>query len=367
MPTAEEYFQPETSEALLAPPICTRAKAPLRLGLAGGGTDLSPYCDMFGGAVLNTTIDRYAFAFLTPRGDGMVQFQSVDIGGSEIYQADKMPAAPGRLLLHHGVHQRISAQFRAGAPLSFDVVTSVDVPAGSGLGASSALVVALVDAYREALDLPLGRYDVARLAYEIERFDLRIAGGRQDHYAAAFGGSNFIEFLPNDRVIVNPLRASSGALDELEASLVTCFTGKSRKSHDIIVQQVASMEHGIAGEGSDSMDALHQLKQDAIEMKGALLHGNIKEMARILTDSWQAKKRTASGITNAHIDLLHDEAIRAGAYAGKVSGAGGGGFMLFLTPPERRRDVVTRLNELGGHADVVAMTDKGASAWQVRH
>jgi D-glycero-alpha-D-manno-heptose-7-phosphate kinase len=343
----------------------TRAKAPLRLGLAGGGTDLSPYCDEFEGAVLNITVDRYAYAFLTPRSDGMVKFEAADMAISETHKSEDLSNQSTALALHSGVHRRIVNDFLDGEPLSLDVVTSVDVPAGSGLGASSALVVALVEAYRHLLDLPLGPYDIARLAYEIERMDLKIAGGRQDQYAAAFGGVNFIEFLTNDRVVVNPLRASSGALEELEASLITCFTGKSRKSHDIIVQQVKAMK-GEGGEAqSDSIAALHQIKRDAVEMKSALLKGDIPHMARLLADSWSAKKRTASGVTNSHIEFLHDEAIKVGAYAGKVSGAGGGGFMMFLVAPERRREVVVRLNELGGSADVVAITERGASAWKV--
>jgi D-glycero-alpha-D-manno-heptose-7-phosphate kinase len=347
---------------MLKPVLRTRAKAPLRLGFAGGGTDLSPYCDQYGGAVLNITVDRYAYAFVTPRNDGVVSFESLDLSDAETYSAADFPVQPRRLLLHHGVHRRIVEQFLDGRPLSLHVLTSVDVPAGSGLGASSALVVALVDAYRSLLDLPLGQYDVARLAYEIERHDLGLAGGRQDQYAAAFGGANFIEFLQDDRVIVNPLRVAAGALEELEASLVLCFTGKSRSSHDIIVQQTASMAAGPSSESN--IDAMHRLKHDAVEMKSALLLGDIRRMAELMADSWAAKKTTAAGISNAQIERLHAEALKAGALAGKVSGAGGGGFMMFLAPPELRSKIIARLNEMDGDADVVALTTKGSITWK---
>jgi len=182
-----------------------RARAPLRLGLAGGGTDLSPYCDQFGGAVLNVTIDRYAFATCTPRDDGRIVFDADDLGLSE----DWLPGqeASGQLKLHQAVYSRMIREFGSGQPIPVTLRSTVDAPAGSGLGSSSALVVALVDVMRELLDAPLGVYDVARIAYEIERIELQLSGGRQDQYAAAFGGMNFIEFLAGDRVVVNPLRA----------------------------------------------------------------------------------------------------------------------------------------------------------------
>ena len=192
-----------------------RARAPLRLGLAGGGTDLSPYCDEFGGAVLNTTIDRFAYAFITPRDDGKIAFCAKDLNWEEVLEAaPELPQA--RLLLHRGVYERMVRDHNRGEPIAVTITTTVDAPLGSGLGSSSALVVALVDAFRLLFGAPLGQYDVAHLAFEIERLDLELAGGRQDQYSAAFGGTNFIEFLAKDRVIVNPLRVSDGARNELE-------------------------------------------------------------------------------------------------------------------------------------------------------
>jgi len=183
-----------------------RSRAPLRLGLAGGGTDVSPYSDEFGGAILNVTIDRYAFAFIEGSADWKVRFIAADLGIEECLPLDMDAIANARLRLHSAVYRRMIQEFGGGRPLAITIRTSVDAPAGSGLGSSSALVVALVEAFRAVLELPLGPYEVAHLAYEIERVDLNLAGGKQDQYAAAFGGINFIEFMANDRVIVNPLR-----------------------------------------------------------------------------------------------------------------------------------------------------------------
>jgi D-glycero-alpha-D-manno-heptose-7-phosphate kinase len=257
------------------------------------------------------------------------------------------------------VYNRIVREFCDGRPLPLTISTTVDAPAGSGLGSSSALVVALVEGFRTFLDLPLGRYDVAHLAFEIERLDLGLAGGKQDQYAATFGGVNFIEFLAEHRVIVNPLRLSEAITNEFEASLVVCFTGVSRSSAEIISQQ----QIGIRDHNQQTLDALHQLKADTIEMKKALLTGDVPTVADVLLRSWNAKKRTAAPITTPHIDALFDLALSKGAIAGKVSGAGGGGFLMFLVPPDSRLKVINALNESGGRAGPAHLTTRGSETW----
>ena len=233
---------------------------------------------------------------------------------------------------------------------------------GSGLGSSSALVVALVDAFRVLFGAPLGQYDVAHLAFEIERLDLGLVGGKQDQYAAAFGGINFIEFLAEDRVIVNPLRVSDSARNEFESSLVICFSGRSRDATVIIEEQTA----GLVGHSTRTIEAMDRLKSDAIEMKNALLAGDIPVMAKILDDSWKAKKMTAPGISTDRIDQLYDAAFTNGALAGKVSGAGGGGFVMFLVHPEDRLGLVNALNAAGGSAGSAKFAERGCETWQVR-
>jgi len=336
-----------------------RGRAPLRLGLAGGGTDVSPYSEDFGGAILNTTIDRYAYAFIEPSPDWKIRFVAVDLGIEECFPLDMEAIAGSRLRLHAAVYQRMVTEFAGGRPLAITVRTLVDAPAGSGLGSSSALVVALVEVFRALLEVPLGPYELAHTAFEIERIDLGLVGGKQDQYAAAFGGINFIEFMAGDRVIVNPLRISHAVQRELETSLITCFSGLSRRSEEIIDQQ----REGMTRKEGKTLESLHQLKADALEMKQALLRGNISGMAEVLERSWLAKKDTAAGVTTAEIDRLHDTALSAGALAGKVSGAGGGGFIMFIVPPEYRLNVVRALNEAGGQAGGLYLTANGAESW----
>jgi D-glycero-alpha-D-manno-heptose-7-phosphate kinase len=343
-----------------------RSRVPLRLGLAGGGTDLSPYCDEFGGAVLNTTIDRYAYAFIEPSDDGLVHFIAPDVEQEEAFPPELEALGQAKLQLHAGVVRRMVGQFGGGKLQPMRVTSYVDAPPGSGLGSSSALVVALVEAFTAHLSAPLGPYDVAHVAFEIERIELALAGGKQDQYAATFGGTNFIEFHAADRVIVNPLRVAPAVLNELETSMVICFTGVSRRSEAIIVEQQRRMntDAGSVMHG-DAIDSLHQLKGDAVEMKQALLRGEIPHMAKILNRSWAAKKRTASGISTGRIEELYDLAFASGAIGGKVSGAGGGGFMMFIVPPDRRIAVVRALNAAGGSASGVHLTSQGAESWSV--
>jgi D-glycero-alpha-D-manno-heptose-7-phosphate kinase len=338
-----------------------RARAPLRLGLAGGGTDLSPYCDRFGGAVLNATIDRFAFAHISDHPEGLIAFRASDIRAEEVYRPGETMAVNGPLMLHKAVYQHMTKTWLGGMQPPLIVSTTTDAPPGSGLGSSSALVVALVEAFRAALDLQLGPYEVAQLAWQIERRDLKLAGGRQDQYAAAFGGLNFIEFLAENRVVVNPLRVRRGYLAELESSLVICFTGQSRQSAVIIQEQVDGLERM----DEAVLDNMHQLKAEAHAMKAAILGGDIREVARVLMRSWEAKKGTAKGITNPAVDGLFDLALRQGAWGGKVSGAGGGGFLMFCTDPENRYRLTSALNEAGGQASAVKFTFDGAEAWSV--
>ncbi len=337
-----------------------RARAPLRLGLAGGGTDLSPYCDEYGGAVLNLTIDRYAYAFIEPSPDDTVRFVARDLRLEETLAREDAALRAAKLSIHSGVYRRMMRQFVGQAMPPLQVTTYVDAPPGSGLGSSSALVVALVEAFRAWLALPLGPYDVAHLAFEIERIDLALAGGKQDQYASAFGGANFVEFLANDRVIVNPLRVPRGFTNELETSLVTCFSGVSRDSSRIIAEQ----QRGMETHGADALEGLHQLKSDAVEMKQAMLRGEIRRMAEILDRSWAAKKRTARLVSSPHIESLRDTALAHGALAGKVSGAGGGGFVMFIVPPQRRVELIQALNRTGAEASGVHFTSEGVESWE---
>lgn len=336
-----------------------RARAPLRLGLAGGGTDVLPYSTDFGGLVLNATIDKFAYATLEPRHDGMVELNAADTSVQWTGpQQSRIPLTPG-LLLHAGVYNRFVRDFNGGEPIAVSITTHCEAPPGSGLGASSTIVVALVAAFAEYLQIRLGEYDIAQIAYEIERIDLAFSGGKQDQYAAAFGGFNFMEFH-DDRVVVNPLRIKRSIRAELESSLVLFYTGMSRESSKIIDEQAHSVTTG----NPASLVALHRVKQEAIRMKEAVLKGDFDGFAESMRLSWASKKQTAACISNSSLDAIYDTAVAAGARAGKVSGAGGGGFMLFVTEPSRRPLVIRALERFHGQVFTCCFTEHGAYTWR---
>jgi len=338
-----------------------RARAPLRLGLAGGGTDVSPYCDDFGGLVLNATIDRYAYAVIGPGSEGRLRLEATD----QQLQADLAPdgdlRAPGPLALHRAVHRVMCDEHRGGQRPALSLTTFCDAPVGSGLGASSTLVVAMVRAYDELWNLALDDYAVAALAFRIERVECGLAGGRQDQYSAAFGGFNFMEFYAQGRTVVNPLRIKAWVLAELEASIVLFYTGVSRESARIIAEQSSGIASGNAG----SLAAMHGLKREAQTMKECLLKGDMAGLVDSLRQGWEAKKATSSVVSNPLINGIYDAALAAGASAGKVSGAGGGGFMLFLVPPEKRMNVVRALAGFDGQLSHCHFTKHGAQSWRI--
>ena len=339
-----------------------RARAPLRLGLAGGGTDLSPYCEEFGGAVLNATIDLYAYATLEPLAGDRVHFVAQDAGFEESDPADPDAIAiEGKAILHRAVYKSITRRFLGGKPYPCRLTTFCEAPPGSGLGSSSTMVVAMVKAFVEALALPLGEYDIARLAFEIERVEARLQGGRQDQYAATFGGFNFMEFYADERVIVNPLRIKHWVLSELEASIVLFYTGVSRSSAAIIAEQARN----ITDHASKSVEAMHQLKADSYSMKEAVLKGDFRGFANVLNKSWLAKKQTAGSISNSQIERLMETAMEAGAIAGKVSGAGGGGFITFVIDPIARVNVIRRLDQEEGQVMTCSFTKAGTQGWRI--
>jgi D-glycero-alpha-D-manno-heptose-7-phosphate kinase len=343
-------------------PRLVRARAPLRLGLAGGGSDLSPYCDRFGGYVLNATIDKYAYATIQPRADGRVRLVAADRQQAWEGSPDEALVLDGTLDLHKGVYRRAVEELNGGRPLSVTLTTTLDALPGSGLGSSSTLVVAMVTACAEWCGLRLGEYQTARLAFEIERRDVGLAGGRQDQYAAAFGGVNFMEFYADDRVIVNPLRVNTWILSELEASLVLFYSGVSRDSSVIIAEQCRRLSDET---DAAAVEAMHEVKTSALHMKESLLLGDLSSFVEAMNGTWQAKKRTAHDISNAQLDGLHARAMQAGALGGKVSGAGGGGFLVFFVDPARRMDVVRSFDGVPGHVSTCHFTEHGAHAWKL--
>lgn len=335
-----------------------RARAPLRLGLAGGGTDLPGYASRFGGAVLNATIDRYAFASVAARSDGCLAFDAGDLDRQETHApAPRLPAS--HLDLHRGVYERMVRDFNDGVPLALTVATAVDAPLGSGLGSSSALVVALVEAYAAFLGHTLTPRQTAALACDIERRELRLPGGQQDQYAAAYGGLNMMRFPPRGDAVVDRLRLAPAVARELEASLAVCFSGQARASARIIAEQTRNADY----DSGAALAAMHRMRGAVAEMRDALLAGDLAAFALSLDRSWQAKKQTAAGIVTAETEALERRARAAGAGAVKVSGAGGGGFVMCVVPPERRARLIGALQAAGHPTYPVHFTEKGSEAW----
>jgi D-glycero-alpha-D-manno-heptose-7-phosphate kinase len=337
-----------------------RSKAPLRIGLAGGGTDVSPYSDLYGGAILNATISLYASATIVPREDGKIKFVSHDRNEECFLDSTDTLAFDGNLDLLKGVYNRIVKDFTH-QKLSFELHTHVDAPAGSGLGTSSTLVVAIIGAFAEWLKLPLGEYDIASLAYQIERVDMKMSGGKQDQYAGTFGGFNYMEFYKDDKVIVNPLKVRKRNKFELENNLILYYTGTSRLSSQIIDAQIANVDK----KSAKSIDAMHQLKEQAQQMKEALLIGRMDIIGEILHFGWQQKKLMAVEISNPLIDEIYETALAAGSSGGKISGAGGGGFMVFYCPMNTRNSVIDKLKAYGGEIKSFIFVDEGLVTWTI--
>src|SRR5664280_307390 len=276
-----------------------RAKAPLRISFAGGGTDVVPYPETEGGVVLSATIDRYAYGSLRPRSDGRVSVDSVDFGMSLEFPVAQDHVLDGKLDLVRAAIRRLTR----GDLRGYDLVLRSNAPPGSGLGSSSTMMVALVGLLQHYNRTPLTDYELAELAYVIERQDLGIAGGLQDHYAATFGGFNFIEF--NERVVVNPLRIRGSVVDELELNLLLCYTGITRASAQIIDDQTAR----VRDRSAPTLEGLRAQKELAFEMKNRLLRGELDEFGSLLGQAWLEKKKMSPMIATARIEEIYDGAL----------------------------------------------------------
>ena len=338
-----------------------RARAPLRLGLAGGGTDVSPYCDEHGGYVLNATIDRYAYAVIKTLDEPVVRFVATDQQTEKVKAVDEPLLLNGKLDLHKAVYNHMIQHYNGGKPISMELSTFCDAPVGSGLGSSSTLVVVMIRAFSELLNLPLDDYTIAHLAFKIERVDCGLQGGRQDQYSATFGGFNFMEFYADERAVINPLRVKNWIICELEASLLLFYTGVSRESAKIIADQSSNVKSGLV----DAVEAMHGIKNEALTMKECILRGDFDGIVASMRKGWESKKRSATTVSNLHIDEIYNAAINAGALAGKVSGAGGGGFMMLFVPPEKRMDVVRALEGFNGQVSNCHFTKHGTQAWKI--
>lgn len=334
-----------------------RSKAPLRISFAGGGTDVSPYVEERGGVVLSATIDKYAYGSLRLRADQDITVQSLDYDIVAKYHVDDELDYDGELDLVKAVIKNMANGHKQG----LDFFIHSDAPPGSGLGSSSTMVVALIGLLRHWQRLPLTNYEMAKLAYYIERRELGIQGGMQDQYAAVFGGFNFIEFGPS-AVIVNPLRIDEGILNELQYNLLLCYTGRTRLSANIIKTQVDAYVR----RKKTVLDAMDELKRLTVEMKNALLQGQLDGFGRLLHEAWVNKRQMAKQITNPGIDTLYETARKHGALGGKISGAGGGGYMFFYCEFDRKHLIAEALETLGAQVVEFGFDRHGLQTWEVK-
>lgn len=308
--------------------------------------------------MLSTTIDRHAHATLRLTKERVIRVHSMDFGSSLELPLDEPPPFDGNLDLIKGCLRRLEVTER-GLEQGMELFLETEAPPGSGLGASSALVVATLGALAEWRRLTLDRYELARLAWEIERHDVGVPGGVQDQYAAAFGGFNLIEFRSETEVVVNPLRVEARVLNELQYNMLLVYTGATRVSARIIHSQMS----GLSERDGDVSRAMNEMKELTLAAKDALLTGRLTDFASILHREWEAKKRTSSEVSNPHLDDMYRQARELGALGGKVSGAGGGGFMFLYCPFDRKPAVSRRLVEMGAEVLPISFQPVGMESW----
>ena len=340
------------------------AKAPLRMALAGGGTDLKPYWSKYGGVVLNATIDQYAYCKIEPcvcNHEKCWSFKSVDLGIEERHDFYSTPFMQGEyvdsdLQLLVNTYQYLTAKTDR-HPIK--ITTYVEAPPGSGLGSSSALVVALVSAIAEYHKIPLGEYDIAEYAVEIERKICDMPGGKQDQFAAAFGGFNFTEFLTDGRTIVNPLRLNYKTQNMMELSTVLYYVGKPRSNSRVIENTAKGLV-----DSEVVLNATHKIKDACIDYKRSLLTGDFKRISELMETYWRSKLETNPHVASPEILDAYDYALRNGATGAKISGAGGGGHMVLFTEFERRHELITALKEKEGRVVPFKFVKHGVDVWR---
>jgi len=335
-----------------------RSRVPLRISFGGGGTDVSPYCDLYGGSVINATINRYATVTLKSLNTNEIQIKSIDYDKILKYDTYNFLAYDGQLDLIKGVINYINEIYKI--PSGFEIKVQCDAPPGSGLGSSSAICVALIGSFKEWLNLPLTPYDIADLAFEIERIKLGMPGGRQDQYAAAFGGFNFMEFF-DSKAIVNPLKLRDEIVHELQHSLIIAYIGRGHDSPKILEEQILNVEN----KKEDSIKAMHEVKRLSVEIKNALVMGKLGKFGLLLDEAWKYKKGMANGITDEKIDKIYDAAKKSGALGGKISGAGGGGFMFFFTDIDKKYDTIKALQKNGAQILNYSFENNGLVTWKI--
>lgn len=350
--------------------LAIRARAPVRIDFAGGWTDVAAFCRDSPGAVVNAAISIHSYATvltqevepdrerLELRLRRRIQDASVSIYSSDFDLA--VQAKTIRDLEYDGNVDLVKAALRRlELPGGCTVITRSDAPPGSGLGTSAAMGVALLAALARMGGRPLVGHALAELACSIEREELGILGGKQDHYASALGGVSLMEF-EGEFVRASPLRLSRDTILELEKNLVVCYTGTSRLSGDIHAHVAAAYANG----NRDTVAAVEGLKQTARETCLALQRGDMERFGALLTANWEYQQRLHPSVSSPAIDELFALARREGAVGGKACGAGGGGCLLFYCLPEREHCVRRALEQAGVRLLDFVLDFLGVETWQ---
>jgi D-glycero-alpha-D-manno-heptose-7-phosphate kinase len=294
-------------------------RSPVRISFAGGGTDLPAYYEEFGGAVLSAAINKYFYTVLGKRTDGRIQVISSDLRAFETWQdIAAMDVKGSELEIPLAVLKDL------GIDASVDLFLASEIPPGTGLGSSASVCVNILKTLTAYANRPLSKYDLAERAFHITRTVLGRRVGKQDEYAAAFGGLNFITFSSDGSVQVEPLELDQGLLREFQSNLLLFFTGSAHHSWTILEEQEQSTRHRTGS----TVEALHEVRRFADRMRDALQKGELAAFGAMLDEAWQAKKRVSNKISSPRIDRLYQIARENGALGGKITGAGGGGFLL---------------------------------------
>ena len=301
-------------------------QTPLRISFLGGGTDFPDFYHREGGCVVSSAIDKYIYVIIKQRFDTMIR-----VGYTRTEMVDSLDDVQ---------HELVRESLRlTGITRQVEVSTMADIPSeGTGLGSSSTVTVGCLNAMYSYLGEPKDPQRLAQDACRIEIDTLHKPIGKQDQYIAAYGGMRFIEFTPDDRVLVHRLHLSERAYARLSEHLLLFWTGISRSASSVLAEQ----KNNIA----DRLDTLRQIKALAVQARGCLEAEAFDELGLLMHQGWEHKKGLASGITTAAIDEMYSAARRAGALGGKITGAGGGGFLLLYVPRARQDDVRAALSHL---------------------
>jgi D-glycero-alpha-D-manno-heptose-7-phosphate kinase len=345
-----------------------RSRAPLRISFAGGGTELLPFIKNYGGVVISASISRYAYT--TVRwlpGSKETRFLALDLGKeTQMRHKNNVPEKQGALdsglQLHEAVLSEFISRYEIKLQIPIEISTYSDAPAGSGLGSSSTLTVSIIKALALFFGIPLKEDEVAKFAYYVERNKLGFAGGLQDHYSAIYGGLNYINFLKNGKVIINQLRLSTAQRAEFESWLLMIYSGLSRNSGEVIEKQIKQIEDG----DTKTIERLLKIKLFAKQIKNLIMTEDFEGVGKLMHESWLEKRSITNQISNSSIDKLYETARDYGALGGKLSGAGGGGYLLLMCSPERKPNLFSQISKEGTYrAENVYLSNENAIAWKI--